>query len=238
MSEDATALRKVAIEDLAIDHALAQMSGSMRFLLDVTPVNSEDIKAEFVKGKVKEPTFRYRDIEADPEVPVVRITRDFTATAEQLHRAASEAGFAFGPAVEVYLDGGTCDDGLPSTILDCTKPDPVMLRRGTITPAQLREVLGPIDLLGSTGAPLSETPQDAPETDNPQQHESASNPAPESTDDERTAERQRLEAMGARARAGEATQAIPLGGIGAEPPFEPESVTSVELPGRPGEQNH
>lgn len=25
-------------------------------------------------------------IEADPEVPVVRITRDFTATAEQLHR--------------------------------------------------------------------------------------------------------------------------------------------------------
>lgn len=150
----------------------------------------------------------------------------------------TEAGFAFGPAVEVYLDGGTCDDGLPSTILDCTKPDPVMLRRGTITPAQLREVLGPISLLDSTGAPLSETPQDAPETDNPQQHESASNPAPESTDDERTAERQRLEAMGARARAGEATQAIPLGGIGAEPPFEPESVTSVELPGRPGEQNH
>ena len=68
MSEDAAALRKVAVEDLAIDHALAQMSGSMRFLLDVTPVNSDDIKAEFLKGEVKEPTFRYRDIEADPEV--------------------------------------------------------------------------------------------------------------------------------------------------------------------------
>lgn len=68
MSEDAAALRKVAVADLAIDHALAQMSGSMRFLLDVTPVNSDDIKARFLKGEVKEPTFRYRDIEADPEV--------------------------------------------------------------------------------------------------------------------------------------------------------------------------
>lgn len=29
-------------------------------------------------------------IEADPEVPVVRITRDFTATAEQLHRAHTD----------------------------------------------------------------------------------------------------------------------------------------------------
>lgn len=29
-------------------------------------------------------------IEADPEVPVVRITRDFRATAEQLHRAHTD----------------------------------------------------------------------------------------------------------------------------------------------------
>ena len=60
MSEDVAALRKVAIEDLAIDHALAQMSGSMRFLLDVTPVNSEDIKAEFVLSliHISEPTRR------------------------------------------------------------------------------------------------------------------------------------------------------------------------------------
>ena len=76
MSEDAAALRKVAVADLAIDHALAQMSGSMRFLLDVTPVNSDDIKAQFVKGEVKEPRFTYRDIEADPEVPVLAAALD------------------------------------------------------------------------------------------------------------------------------------------------------------------
>lgn len=68
-SEDTTALRRrVSVNDLAIDHALAQMSGSLRFLLDVTPVNSDEIKAEFLDGKVREPRFRYRELEADPEV--------------------------------------------------------------------------------------------------------------------------------------------------------------------------
>lgn len=68
MSEDAPALRRVSVADLAIDHALAQMSGSMRFLLDITPVNSDEIKAAFVAGRVHDPVFVYRDLEADPEV--------------------------------------------------------------------------------------------------------------------------------------------------------------------------
>ncbi|MFJ6133791.1 flavohemoglobin expression-modulating QEGLA motif protein [Janibacter terrae] len=68
MSEDAAALRRVSVNDLAIDHALAQMSRSMRFLLDVTPVNADDIKAEFVAGRVSEPRFVYRELEADQEV--------------------------------------------------------------------------------------------------------------------------------------------------------------------------
>lgn len=68
MSEDAPALRTVSVHDLAIDHALAQMSGSMRFLLDVTPVDSDDVRARFVEGDVHEPDFTYRELEADPEV--------------------------------------------------------------------------------------------------------------------------------------------------------------------------
>lgn len=59
----------------------------------------------------------------------------------------TEAGFAFGPAVEVYLDAGVRDGANPSTILDCTKADPVLLRRGSISPEQLREVLGPVELI-------------------------------------------------------------------------------------------
>ncbi|MBD2758326.1 threonylcarbamoyl-AMP synthase [Yimella sp. cx-573] len=59
----------------------------------------------------------------------------------------TEAGFAFGPAVEVYLDAGVREGGVPSTILDCTKADPVVLRAGAISAEQLREVLGSVELL-------------------------------------------------------------------------------------------
>lgn len=63
-----TADRPVSVRDLAIDHALAQMSGSLRFLLDVTPVDADEIKADFVAGRVHEPDFTYREPSGDPEV--------------------------------------------------------------------------------------------------------------------------------------------------------------------------
>ena len=59
----------------------------------------------------------------------------------------TEAGFAFGPAIEVYLDGGTRADATPSTIVDCTKPDPVVLRMGAIGADALREVLAGVELV-------------------------------------------------------------------------------------------
>ncbi len=59
----------------------------------------------------------------------------------------TDAGFAFGPAVEVYLDAGTREGGEPSTMLDCTKADPVLLRHGAISADRLREVLGDVELI-------------------------------------------------------------------------------------------
>jgi uncharacterized protein (TIGR02421 family) len=53
--------------DLAIDHQLAQVSESHRFLFDVTPVDVEENRAEFLGGAT-EPRFTYRDLEDDPEV--------------------------------------------------------------------------------------------------------------------------------------------------------------------------
>ena len=44
-----------------------------------------------------------------------------------------------GDSVEVYLDGGTCDDSAPSTIVDVTGPDPRVLREGAITMERLKE---------------------------------------------------------------------------------------------------
>lgn len=59
----------------------------------------------------------------------------------------TEAGFMLGPYVDVYLDAGTRPEGTPSTIIDCTKPDPVVLREGAISVDRLREVLGDLEIV-------------------------------------------------------------------------------------------
>ena len=42
----------------------------------------------------------------------------------------------------LILDGGPCDVGIESTIVDCTRGVPVLLRPGAITPAQLQAACG------------------------------------------------------------------------------------------------
>ena len=42
----------------------------------------------------------------------------------------------------LILDGGACSVGIESTILDCTRGAPVLLRPGAITPAQVQAVCG------------------------------------------------------------------------------------------------
>ena len=56
-------------------------------------------------------------------------------------RTMVEAATQLGSAVFVYLDGGPVGEGLPSTILDCTGEEPVILREGALTPEQLAPYL-------------------------------------------------------------------------------------------------
>ena len=49
-----------SLADLAIDHVLAQTAGGMQFLLDVTPVNADDVRRAFVDGEWKEPLASYQ----------------------------------------------------------------------------------------------------------------------------------------------------------------------------------
>ncbi|BCO28978.1 threonylcarbamoyl-AMP synthase [Rhodoferax lithotrophicus] len=42
----------------------------------------------------------------------------------------------------LILDGGACQVGIESTIIDCTRGQPVLLRPGAITPAQVQAVCG------------------------------------------------------------------------------------------------
>ncbi len=47
----------------------------------------------------------------------------------------------FGAVVPV-IDGGACEVGIESTIIDCTRGAPVLLRPGVLTPAQLEQAMG------------------------------------------------------------------------------------------------
>jgi L-threonylcarbamoyladenylate synthase len=47
-----------------------------------------------------------------------------------------------GDEVDLVLDGGPCDVGIESTIVDLSRANPVLLRPGRITAAELAEVLG------------------------------------------------------------------------------------------------
>lgn len=48
----------------------------------------------------------------------------------------------FGDSVACVLDGGAADVGIESTIVDCSRATPTLLRPGWITPQQLEAVLG------------------------------------------------------------------------------------------------
>lgn len=51
-----------------------------------------------------------------------------------------DAATQLGAAVEVYLDAGVSPGGQASTIVDCTRAEPVVLRHGPITSTEIDEV--------------------------------------------------------------------------------------------------
>ncbi len=59
---------RLPARDLAVDHTLAMLSAGLRFVLDVTPVDADEHRAGFVAGTLEEPTFTYRELDADPDV--------------------------------------------------------------------------------------------------------------------------------------------------------------------------
>ncbi|MGL4743986.1 MAG: L-threonylcarbamoyladenylate synthase, partial [Dermatophilaceae bacterium] len=56
-------------------------------------------------------------------------------------RTVVEAASQLGPAVEFYLDGGPVTGGLASTIVDCTREEPVVLRVGALSTDQVVSVV-------------------------------------------------------------------------------------------------
>lgn len=57
-----------SVSDLAVEHAIAKVAESFRFVLDLTPVDVAEQRQAFLAGKVREPTFTYRELEDAPVV--------------------------------------------------------------------------------------------------------------------------------------------------------------------------
>jgi L-threonylcarbamoyladenylate synthase len=55
---------------------------------------------------------------------------------------AGEARDQLGESVAIYLDGGPSGEPVPSTIVDLTGEDPVVLREGAVSVAAISEVVG------------------------------------------------------------------------------------------------
>ncbi|HYN29682.1 MAG TPA: L-threonylcarbamoyladenylate synthase [Dermatophilaceae bacterium] len=62
-------------------------------------------------------------------------------TGHPASRTVVEAATQLGAAVEFYLDGGPVRGGLASTILDCTREDPVVLRHGAVSEEAIAAIL-------------------------------------------------------------------------------------------------
>jgi tRNA threonylcarbamoyl adenosine modification protein (Sua5/YciO/YrdC/YwlC family) len=86
-------------------------------------------------------------------------------TGQPAATTAREAMDQLGGAVAAYLDDGPRTGGSPSTILDCTGEEPVVLRVGALSPEEIRGVLGTTTLHdappgpGAAGEPVVATPQ-------------------------------------------------------------------------------
>jgi L-threonylcarbamoyladenylate synthase len=61
-------------------------------------------------------------------------------TGQPAATTAEAAREQLGESVAVYLDGGTCETDVPSTIVDLTGEMPRLLRGGAVSIGRLREV--------------------------------------------------------------------------------------------------
>lgn len=68
---------------------------------------------------------------------------------------ASHVAAEMADRIELILDGGPCDEGLESTVIDARGDTPVLLRHGTITPDRIEAVWPGLTLGGGEGKPVS-----------------------------------------------------------------------------------
>jgi tRNA A37 threonylcarbamoyladenosine synthetase subunit TsaC/SUA5/YrdC len=77
---------------------------------------------------------------------LIRLTGPLATTSANISGKPSaitvhEAIDQLGESVDLYIDGGQTPGGVASTVVDCTREPPVILRPGPITEADLKAAL-------------------------------------------------------------------------------------------------
>jgi L-threonylcarbamoyladenylate synthase len=90
--------------------------------------------AQAVLGALRKPADGEREVWGIAAPSANKFGRVSPTTAEHVH---SEFGDGL-----LILDGGPCDVGIESTIIDCTRGAPVLLRPGSVTSAQVEAACG------------------------------------------------------------------------------------------------
>ena len=63
-----------------------------------------------------------------------------------------------GGKIDMILDGGPCEVGLESTVIDCSGDMPTILRPGAVTREMIEKQIGPVDMISEVG------PDEAPKS--------------------------------------------------------------------------
>lgn len=69
--------------------------------------------------------------------------------------SAAHVAEQLGDRIPLILDGGECEVGVESTIIDCSGDNPTILRPGGTTIETIESIIGPVNLSVSTSAPLA-----------------------------------------------------------------------------------
>ncbi|MEU9886581.1 L-threonylcarbamoyladenylate synthase [Sphaerisporangium sp. NPDC051011] len=138
---------------------------------------------------------------------------------------AADAEAQLGESVGVYLDGGSCADEIPSTIVDLTTPVPRVLRKGAVPVEKLRAIVG---YIATDGEPEVDTRRSLPgaEAEKPEDAQAEVKPAEEQPAEVKSAE--------VKAAEGKPAEVKPVEGKPVEEPKPVETVAEEPKPaGKP-----
>ncbi|CAM5716090.1 Peptide chain release factor 1 [Streptomyces griseoloalbus] len=135
----------------AVEELVAERADLEKKLADPS-VHSDQANARKLNKRYAEltpivATYRsWKQTGDDVETRAVELAADVNLTGHPAPENCDAAQEMLGDSVSVYLDGGPTPGNVPSSIVDVTRPVPLLLREGAISPDELRKVVPDLEV--------------------------------------------------------------------------------------------